>query len=98
MKREDIAHLATLARIELTEAELKNLETELSSIMSYVGVISDMAADEGDVVPPVGARYNILRADEVTNATNEYTENLLAELPRREGRFMKVKKILGGTD
>lgn len=94
MKREEIAHLATLARLELTEAELTNLESELSSIVEYVGAISDIASADADMTPQVGVRHNIFRPDVVTNEADEYTEALLAELPQREGRYMKVKKIL----
>ena len=98
MNREDISHLATLARIALTEQELIKLEGELSSIVSYVDVISGLAADEGDALPEVGSLHNVFRADEVTNGIGEYTDTLLAEMPHTEGKFMKVKKILGGTD
>lgn len=97
MKREDIAHLATLARLELSESELDRLPAELSSIVSYVSVISDIAAEEADAVPHVGVRHNIFRPDVVTNEADQYTHDLLAEMPHKDGRYMKVKKILGGT-
>ncbi len=98
MLKEDVAHLARLARLELSEAELEKLPEELSSIVSYVSVITDIAGDEADTAPQLGARHNVFRADEVTNEANEYTEDLLAEMPATEGRFMKVKKIIGGTE
>lgn len=98
MKREDIAHLATLARIELTEAELVKLPEELSSIVSYVSAITDIAGDEADTAPQLGARFNVFRDDEVTNVPGEHTDALLAEMPHTEGKFMKVKKIIGGTE
>jgi len=98
MKQEDIAHLATLSRLELTKAELQNLEGELSSIMSYVSAISEMASSDADMTPVLGARHNILRQDVVTNEVDEYTADLLAEMPHTEGRYMKVKKIIGGTE
>lgn len=98
MKREDIAHLATLARLELTETELQALPAELSSIMSYVSVISDMASEDADMTPVLGARHNILRPDLVTNEADEYTTDLIAEMPRTEGRYLKVNKILGATE
>ncbi|MEY2665688.1 MAG: Glutamyl-tRNA(Gln) amidotransferase subunit [Candidatus Parcubacteria bacterium] len=96
MKREEIAHLASLARIRVTDAELEKLEAELSSIVSYVSVISDIAGE--DTEPRLGARYNVFRADEVTNESGEYTDALIAEMPEKDGRYMKVKKILGGTE
>lgn len=98
MKQEDIVHLATLSRLELTNEELQSLEAELSSIMSYVSVISQMASDDADMTPVLGARHNIFRPDEVVNQADEYTADLLAQMPRTEGRYMKVKKIIGGTE
>ncbi len=94
MNREDIEHLARLSRISFTEVELTRLQTDLSSIMEYVGAVSDMASDAEDSAPQVGARFNIMRPDEVTNAPDEYTEALLAEMPHTEGRYLAVKKIL----
>jgi Asp-tRNA(Asn)/Glu-tRNA(Gln) amidotransferase C subunit len=35
-----------------------------------------------------------MRDDVVTNNTDEYTEKLLNNAPSREGRYLKVKKIL----
>lgn len=94
MNKEDIAHLALLSRIELTESELASFQTELSSIVTYVGVITEIAAKDGESEPAVGARFNVFRSDEVTNAPDQYTDALLAEMPQTEGRLMKVKKIL----
>lgn len=98
MKREEIEHLAGLARIKLTEEELSKFETELSSIVSYVGAVSEMIADEPDSRPQVGPRYNVFRSDEETNEPDQFTEAILAEMPHTEGRFMKVKKILKTED
>ena len=98
MKREDIAHLANLALIRLTEKELATLGAELSSIMEYVGVVSDIAADDVAAKPEVGARFNVFRKDEVTNEPDEFTDAMLAEMPATDGRYMVVKKILNTND
>jgi aspartyl-tRNA(Asn)/glutamyl-tRNA(Gln) amidotransferase subunit C len=98
MKRADIEHLASLARIRLTEDEMERLPEELSSIVEYVSVVSDIAADEADAVPQVGVRHNIFRKDEVTNKPDQYTEDIMAEMPYTEGRFMSVKKILDTSE
>ena len=94
MKREDVAHLATLARIELSEPELAKLPDELSSIVSYVSVITDITGDAADTAPKLGARFNIFRSDVVTTTTGEHTEALLAEMPAHERNMLVVKKIL----
>ncbi len=98
MKREDVVHLATLARIELSESELANLPAELSSIVTYVAVIADIAADSNSAMPEVGPIHNVFRKDEVTNEAGEYTKALLAEMPHTEGQYLKVKKILSASE
>ena len=97
MNKEAVEHLANLARIRLSEKELERLPQELESIMSYVSTVTTIAGDEGTTEPLPGSRYNIFRSDEVTNQPDQYTEVLLAEMPDRKGRFLQVKKILGGT-
>lgn len=94
MKREEIEHLASLSRIRLSETEKDSLEEDLSSIVSYVSAVSDLVSDDVSNTPQVGARHNVFRADEITNEADEYTKDIIAEMPASEGRFLKVKKIL----
>ena len=94
MKRDDVTHLANLARIRLSDDEADAYGAELSQIVDYVSTVSDIAADEADSEPQVGARYNILRPDVVTNEPDQFTEDILREMPHTQGRHMVVKKIL----
>lgn len=98
MKRADIEHLARLARIWLTEEEKNELPDQLSSIVAYVGVVSEIAGANIDVVPQVGVHHNVFRKDEVTNEPDQYTKDILAEMPNTQGRFLSVKKILHVED
>lgn len=94
MTKDDITHLARLARIELTEAELETFMVEIPAVLEYVGAVQKLVAENQTGEPPVGARYNIFRLDEVTNPGDTYSADLLAEMPQVEGRHMVVKKIL----
>jgi aspartyl-tRNA(Asn)/glutamyl-tRNA(Gln) amidotransferase subunit C len=94
MNREDILHLGELSRVALTDQEVSALETELSAIVSYVSTVTDIIGDESETAPQVGARYNVLRADVITNTPDQYTEAILKEMPKTRGRQLQVKKIL----
>lgn len=94
MTKEEIQHLAKLARIELTNAEIEKFTTEMSAILEYVSAVTDIVGDDALTAPQVGAKYNVFRKDEVTNEADEYTAALLAEMPQTQGRYMVVKKIL----
>lgn len=94
MKTDDTKHLAGLARLELTDAEVETYTKEIEQIVDYVSVVSDIASDEGTVEPQTGARYNVLRSDKITNEPDQYTEAALKEMPQTSGRHMLVKRIM----
>lgn len=95
MKREDIEHLATLARIELREGEAEHLATEIEAVLEYVSEINEITADTiGE--KKVGVLYNVMREDGNPHEGGIYTEKLLKAAPERSGKYIKVKKILGG--
>jgi aspartyl-tRNA(Asn)/glutamyl-tRNA(Gln) amidotransferase subunit C len=60
MNRDDITHLASLARIRLEDSELEQFEAELPAIVNYVSAVNSIA-DEGDTQPNPGVRPNIFR-------------------------------------
>ena len=94
MKKEEIEHLASLARIKLQEGEVEKFEADLSSIVTYVSEVSELVAEDADANPSIGPVHNVFRVDEVTNEADEYTNDVLAEMPATEGRYLEVKKIL----
>jgi aspartyl-tRNA(Asn)/glutamyl-tRNA(Gln) amidotransferase subunit C len=94
MKREDVAHLAKLARIEIGESEAENIAKDVTSILGYVSEIEEITGNtEG--TKEVGPLYNVLREDENPHESGIYTEDLLNLAPERDGQYVKVKKIIG---
>ena len=90
MTKEEILHLGTLSRLALLPAEVEKFSTEIDAILAYVGTVKNIIADDEIKESVLGARFNVLRPDVVTNQPGEYTEKLLASLPQREGQFMRV--------
>ncbi len=95
MTTEEILHLGRLSRIALTETEVTAFGSSLEAILAYVSVVSTVAKDgAAPSAPLMGARFNVLRPDEVTHSPASYTDVLLAAMPKRDGQFLSVKKIL----
>ncbi|PIR98875.1 hypothetical protein COT87_02480 [Candidatus Collierbacteria bacterium CG10_big_fil_rev_8_21_14_0_10_44_9] len=94
MTKDEILHLGTLSRIALSPAEVDKFSTEIDTILEYVSTVKNIVANDVGNEPMVGARYNVLRSDRVTNEPGEYTEKLLNAMPQRDGQYMLVKKIL----
>jgi aspartyl-tRNA(Asn)/glutamyl-tRNA(Gln) amidotransferase subunit C len=93
----ELEHLATLARIKLTEDDKKSLIKEFDSILNYVDQLKKVEV-KMDAEGRVGAVKNIMRTDTVMNTSAEDRERLLNEAPDREGDFIAVKKIIAQED
>ena len=92
ISREEVAHLATLARIDLDDAELDHLAPQLSVILESVASISGVA---GDDVPPTSHSVpltNVLRDDVVRPGLMR--EDALAAAPDAEDGMFRVPRIL----
>lgn len=97
MTKEEILHLGRLSRIALTTGEVDAFQTSIDSILEYVSVVTEMAGD-GEIEKKVGARYNVLRPDVVTEEAGTHSEILLTAMPKRDGRFLSVQKILNQVE
>ena len=91
--RDEVAHLATLARIDLSDAELDHLAPQLSVILESVASISGVA---GDDVPPTSHALpltNVFREDVVTPSLT--AEQALSGAPAHQDNKFLVPRILG---
>jgi aspartyl-tRNA(Asn)/glutamyl-tRNA(Gln) amidotransferase subunit C len=62
--REDVLHVARLARLELSDAELDRMAGELSGILEHVDRIAALDLDQVSPTTHVVELENVLRADE----------------------------------
>jgi aspartyl-tRNA(Asn)/glutamyl-tRNA(Gln) amidotransferase subunit C len=93
ISRDEVARLAKLARLALTDAELDAFAGQLDAILAYVGQIQ--AVDVTDVAPTGSPlqEANVTRPDLVASSLTQ--AEALAEAPAAdEGRFA-VPQILG---
>jgi aspartyl-tRNA(Asn)/glutamyl-tRNA(Gln) amidotransferase subunit C len=90
---EDVASLARLARIELTEAELEVLAPQLDVILESVARVSEVAAQD---IPPTSHALpltNVFREDDLRPSLSR--EQVLAGAPAAEQMRFRVPRILG---
>jgi aspartyl-tRNA(Asn)/glutamyl-tRNA(Gln) amidotransferase subunit C len=86
--RDDVLHVARLARLALREDEIERLQVQLNAILDAVGKVSEL--DLADVRPtshPL-ALVNVFAADEPAPCLP--VEDALANAPEREGDFFRV--------
>ncbi len=93
LDRAQVQKVAHLARLQLTPEEEEKFTTQLSSILDYFELLSEL--DVTDVQPTTRAIEvsNVVRVDREQPYSRE---DILNGAPDREGEFFKVPKIVTG--
>ena len=92
ISREDVLHIARLARIALTEDEITRLSQQLSDLLENFEVLQQV---DTTGVPPTAQSVDlqsVMRDDEVTPSFPP--EDILANAPRRDEDCFRVKPVL----
>ncbi len=92
LSRENIDHLAMLARIDVSDQEKEAFLSELDEILTYVSEIQNLS---GESQPDLGALVNVnLREDGEPSPSGANTQELAGAFSQKEENYLKVKKIL----
>jgi aspartyl-tRNA(Asn)/glutamyl-tRNA(Gln) amidotransferase subunit C len=93
ISRDEVAHLARLARLAVTDAELDLFAGQLDVILGSVARVGEVAADD---IPPTSHAVplqNVFRPDELRPGLTQ--EQALAGAPAAEDGRFRVPQILG---
>lgn len=90
--REEVLHVAHLARLNLSEEELEKMTAQLDNILSYVDKLAEL--DTQNVVPTTHAHkaVNAFREDNVHTSLNR--DDALRNAPEDNGEMFKVPRII----
>ena len=93
MSSEEVARLASLARIELTDDEIARFAGEFDAILDAVASVSEVASADVPATSHPIPMTNVFRTDAVTEPLTQ--EEALSGAPEAaDGRFV-VPQILG---
>lgn len=90
--RADVEHVATLARLGLTDDEIERMVGQLNSILEAVGVLADVDTSMVGPTAQVIPLENIMRDDIVRPAIPR--DAALANAPLRDGDHVRVPVVL----
>ena len=93
LTRDNVAKVADLARLNLSEAELERYTEQLGAVLEHA---EDVASLDLDGVPPTAhplPLVNVLRDDVVVKGVDR--EEVLSQAPSVEDRRFRVPAILG---
>jgi aspartyl-tRNA(Asn)/glutamyl-tRNA(Gln) amidotransferase subunit C len=90
--RAEVEHVALLARLGLTDAEIDRMQAQLSHILETIERLRDVDTSQVGPTAQVIALENVRRDDEPRPGLDR--ESALANAPQREGPMLRVPVVL----
>lgn len=94
LSKQEIQHVAKLARLDLTEEEIKKYGEQLSAVLSYIDQLSEVDTTGVEPTAQVTGLENVWREDAVEPWNEAQVKKALALAPELEDEQIKVKRIL----
>ncbi len=91
LTKEEVEHIAVLARLNLTEEEKTTYGGQLSDILGYVEKMQSVDTEKVEETSQVTGLTNVMREDEVIES--EIHEELVACAPVNGDGYIKIPKV-----
>lgn len=96
ISKEQVKHIAYLARIELSEKEVEKYQSQLAEILNYFEKLKHLKTENVETADG-GTRdlYNVWREDkqEITKSNKQEAKELIEMAPEVKDEQIKVKKV-----
>ncbi len=91
LKKDEVLHVAKLARIEISEKEMEKFSDELSGILNHIDELDAAKTDGVEVIEQIANLENVTREDKISPSLSNAA--VLQNALDKENGFIKVKKI-----
>lgn len=92
LSREEVLHIARLARVGLSGEEVKDLSRQLSEILEHFTVLQQVNTE--NVPPTAGAFSAVSVMKDDKKAKSMPQKDVLANAPKKDGDFIRVRAVL----
>jgi aspartyl-tRNA(Asn)/glutamyl-tRNA(Gln) amidotransferase subunit C len=92
LSREEVQHIALLARLGVTDSELERFREQLSNILENFQILQQVDTTDVPTTAQPTPLQNVTKDDKV--APSLPPDDVLANAPQREGELFRVKAVL----
>jgi aspartyl-tRNA(Asn)/glutamyl-tRNA(Gln) amidotransferase subunit C len=94
IKKEDIKHIADLARLRLSDDEIKEMSEKIPDILGLIERLKEVDVEGIEPTAQVTGSFNVAREDEGVLWDEEEKEQALGQAPERKDNEIKVKRVM----
>ena len=96
LTREEVLHVAELARIKLSEVEIEKYQVELKKLLNDVEKINEVKGYDDEILISCWEENTKLRKDEKGEMLNP--KEVLENVPRHSGNYIAVPVVISGGE
>ena len=89
---EETKHIASLARIGVTEKELEKFSHDLSAVLDWVKLLEEVDVTDISPMARVSGSINVSREDNILNF--EGKKDLIGLFPEEKNNYLKVRSVM----
>ena len=94
ISKQEVQHIAKLARLGLTDKEIGKFQSELSAILEYAKKLKEVDISKIKPTTHPFLLENVMREDKDEKQNLKMADKLVEAMPERKGRYTKVKSVL----
>lgn len=91
LSKKEVEKIAKLARLELTDEEIKTYSDQLSAILGYIDQLQEVDTENVEITSQVTGLSNIMREDKVEQCSDP--KELIELAPENKDNLIKVKAV-----
>lgn len=96
LTKEEVLHVANLARIKLTDKEIEKYQVELKKLLNDVEKINDVKGYDDDILIACWDSNTELRKDEEGEMLDP--KQVVENAPRHAGNYIEVPVVIGESE
>jgi aspartyl-tRNA(Asn)/glutamyl-tRNA(Gln) amidotransferase subunit C len=93
LTKEEVEHIATLARIDLSLEEKEQFQVDLSKALILFDELGQLDTEHEEGIGHITGRVNEARSDRVLLQDKNEQDIIRQGFPEKEGSFAKVKAV-----
>ncbi|EHS85694.1 Glutamyl-tRNA amidotransferase subunit C [Limosilactobacillus gastricus PS3] len=98
LDREQVQHVAELAKLSFTDAELDHFVPQLEEIIDLFNQLAEVDTEQVKPMTTATDEVNVLREDEAVKSSEAMRQALLANAPETEDGLIRVPAILDESE
>lgn len=92
ISEEEIVHIAKLASLNLSDAEIERYSNDMTEILEFANMINSVDTDEITETIATNENYNVFRKDEVIQSIDR--DILLKNAPSKDEGMFRIPKVI----